>query len=129
MSMILLKIAVLLISAQQCKAIADAIAHGGKINERGPFWSQSSWRNKYKNGEPKQGERFFGSSTVFVMFTDGWHLFNFLYDALKSIAIILCVWHLAKQFGIAPAKAIVSTILILVFAQTLFEQTYKALRK
>lgn len=129
MSMILLKIALLLFAAQQCKAVADAVAHGSRLNSWGPFWAQSSWRNKYKNGDPKQGARFFGSTTVFVMFTDAWHLFTFLYDALKSIAIILCVWHLSSQFGIAPTKPVISTILILVFAQILFEQTYKAIRK
>ena len=30
--------------------------------------------NKWKNGDPKQGERFLGSSTIFVGLTDAWHL-------------------------------------------------------
>jgi len=33
-----------------------------------------SWVNKWKNGDPSQGERFFGSSTFFVSLTDAWHL-------------------------------------------------------
>lgn len=37
-----------------------------------------SWRNKWKNGNPDEGERFFGSSTIFVMFTDFWHLLDFM---------------------------------------------------
>jgi hypothetical protein len=35
-----------------------------------------SWKNKYKDGDSKKGPKFFLSTTVFVMFTDGWHLFN-----------------------------------------------------
>ena len=37
-----------------------------------------SWTNKWKNNNYKQGEKFIGSSTVFVMFTDLWHLCQFL---------------------------------------------------
>lgn len=37
-----------------------------------------SWMNKWKNKDYKQGEKFIGSSTVFVMFTDLWHLCQFL---------------------------------------------------
>ena len=43
-----------------------------------------SWRNKWRNGDPSQGEKFPGSSTVFVCFTDGWHLCN----AINKTAII-----------------------------------------
>ena len=39
---------------------------------------QQSWMNKWKNKDYKQGEKFIGSSTVFVMFTDLWHLCQFL---------------------------------------------------
>ena len=36
------------------------------------FWFNPaiSWKNKYKNGDSEQGEKFFGSSTVFVWITD-----------------------------------------------------------
>lgn len=129
MSEILILVALLLLAASQFKAVADAIAHGGDINDWGPFWSQSSWRRKWKNGDPKQGEKFFGSSTVFVMFTDAWHLFTFLFDWSKNAAIIICVYHLARFYGVAPSKTIVGIILAAVFAQILFEQTYKKLRK
>jgi len=37
-----------------------------------------SWINKWKNNNYKQGEKFIGSSTIFVMFTDLWHLCQFL---------------------------------------------------
>lgn len=37
-----------------------------------------SWKNKWENGDPNDGEKFIGSSTIFVMFTDLWHLSQFL---------------------------------------------------
>jgi len=37
-----------------------------------------SWPNKWKNGDKSQGERFLGSSTVFVWLTDLWHLCKML---------------------------------------------------
>lgn len=43
------------------------------------FWNaQYSWRNKWKNGDPRQGEKFFLSSTLFVFMTDGWHMMKFV---------------------------------------------------
>lgn len=39
------------------------------------YWNyENAWRNKWKNGDPKQGERFFLSSRALVTFMDGWHL-------------------------------------------------------
>jgi hypothetical protein len=35
-----------------------------------------SWKNKYKNGDPSQGEAYFGSTTMFVAGTDGFHAFR-----------------------------------------------------
>lgn len=37
---------------------------------------QVSWKNKWKNGDPKQGDAFFLSSTALVATTDAWHLFK-----------------------------------------------------
>lgn len=33
-----------------------------------------SWKNMYKNNDPIQGPKFFGSTTFFVWLTDLWHL-------------------------------------------------------
>jgi hypothetical protein len=39
------------------------------------FWNPGlSWVNKWKNGDPDQGERFWQSSRAFVCTTDGYHL-------------------------------------------------------
>ena len=43
-------------------------------NANPQFWNPDlSWRNKYLNGDPTQGEKFPGSSTIFAGFTDGYH--------------------------------------------------------
>lgn len=39
-----------------------------------------SWARKWKNLDPKQGEVFLGSSTIFVSFTDFWHLMGLIRD-------------------------------------------------
>lgn len=57
------------------------------------FWNPSiSWRNKYKNYDPKQGQRFPLSTTLFVVFTDAWHLFDSIRNnsLMLSICLILC---------------------------------------
>lgn len=39
------------------------------------FWNPAlSWRNKWKNGDPAQGEAFLGSTSILIPFTDGTHL-------------------------------------------------------
>jgi len=48
-----------------------------------------SWPNKWKNGSKSQGERFPGSSTVFVFVTDLWHLAKMLMLVAVMFAIVL----------------------------------------
>ncbi len=44
------------------------------------FWDNSiSWKNKWKNHNPIEGEAYIGSSTVFAPITDGWHLTKFMW--------------------------------------------------
>ncbi|MOA36190.1 hypothetical protein D3C78_1576990 [compost metagenome] len=74
------------------------------------FWNPViSWRNKWKDGDKTKGERFIGSSTVFVFLTDGWHLSKFLHLAcifgLLSINIIwwagivaMLIWSIWFEF-------------------------------
>lgn len=59
----------------------------GKLNE---FLNpQFSWKNKYKNGDKEQGERFFGSTTIFSFLTDGWHLFQSIFLTTLFASIVL----------------------------------------
>ena len=56
-----------------------------------------SWRNKWKNGNAEEGEAYPGSSTVFVLFTDAWHLFQFLmFSCFNLIILVLAhrIWKL-----------------------------------
>ena len=44
-------------------------------NANDQFWNPAvSWKNKYKNNDPSQGPKFFGSTNVFVFTTDAYHL-------------------------------------------------------
>jgi len=54
------------------------------------WWNPSnSWRNKWKNGNPEEGERFWGSSRWFVRFTDAWHFFQGVMFTCFFISIVL----------------------------------------
>jgi len=62
-------------------AVMDTLSfrYNTSIFSNYPQWKQYldpsvSWENKYKNGDPTQGPRFFGSETFLVFLTDGWHL-------------------------------------------------------
>jgi len=61
------------------KAICD-LSEDGKLKfYKKTYWIKAfSWQNKYKNGDKKQGEKFFGSTRWFVAFTDAWHLFGII---------------------------------------------------
>jgi len=55
------------------------------------FWDPSiSWRNKYKNGQPSQGELFPGSKDFLVAFTDGYHLTRMTKLMLDMGAVTYC---------------------------------------
>lgn len=63
---------------------------------KGPFWNlwfnpSESWKLKWKNGDPFQGERFPGSSTIFVWITDAWHFFQMMMLSAFQISIILAI--------------------------------------
>ena len=55
---------------------------------RNQFWNPSvSWRNKWKNGNPDEGRKFPGSTTIFVWTTDGYHLTRTLTKAFVCGAV------------------------------------------
>jgi len=77
------------------------------------YWDNSvSWRNKWRNGDPQQGEAFPGSSTVFVWSTDALHLSGTISNVtgVASLTIPLykgCgkmnLWRHLAQVGITSA--------------------------
>lgn len=72
------------------KAICDLSEEGKLKFYKKTFWlKEFSWVNKYKNNDPKQGAKFLGSTTIFVMFTDAWHLFGLIERISFAIAFIL----------------------------------------
>ena len=108
------------------KAIMDT-SEEGVIKWNPLFWHKhKSSVNKWKNGDKAQGERFFGSSRWFVLFTDAWHLFGVLFRAFYAkvyicigLLISINIWY---TFGVLVAYVI--------FASTVhIFHTYKILRK
>ena len=76
-----------------------------KLNSK--YWQKSeSSVNKWKNFDKSKGEAFFGSSTVFVFLTDGWHLM----DIIKILSYIF-IGLLSKTILIATLSLVVSLIL------------------
>ena len=69
----------LVVLAAIAKAIMD-LSSEGALPWNAAVWDKGkSWRRKWKNGDPELGERFPGSSTVFVFVTDGWHFSQFVF--------------------------------------------------
>lgn len=72
------------------------------------YWSKEiSFKNKYKNGDPKQGAKFPGSTGPLVFLTDGYHLTRFTERLFLSGAFAVKVgqskkkwyWYLAEAAG------------------------------
>lgn len=72
-----------------CKAIQDTLQfhfHRSVFRNMGKWWNPAkSWMLKYKDGRPAKGERFLGSTTVFVSFTSAWHTFGLIRNLQLSI--------------------------------------------
>jgi hypothetical protein len=81
----------LIIIAAIANAICDKLQFhfSTSIFPSNTFWNpQVSWKNKWKNGDKSQGEKFFGSSTFLVFTTDAWHLFKMFMLVCISLAIV-----------------------------------------
>ncbi len=109
------------------KAICDLSEENKLKFYKKTFWVKSlSWQNKWKNGDKKQGEKFFGSSRWFVMLTDAWHLFGVLFRTTFAKAYI-CVGLL---ISINIWYAFASLGVYIIFATTFhIFYTYKIFRK
>jgi hypothetical protein len=55
-----------------------------------------SWKNKYRNNDPKQGSKFPLSTTALVFTTDQYHLNNFIQRAAVVSAIVIKLGHKQK---------------------------------
>jgi hypothetical protein len=76
------------------------------------FWDPKvSWKNKYEGGDPMKGERFFLSKSLFVGFTDAWHLFK-LFRTLTIFAGI--------YFLFIPCTTKYTCLMFVIIARILF---------
>jgi hypothetical protein len=95
---------ILVCLAGVAKAFLDISAHGkpfwfmgetwdgnfkGYLSPKFDWWYMDrSHGYKWKNGDKLQGEKFLGSSTVFVFLTDFWHLAQFFLYSLLFLAMV-----------------------------------------
>lgn len=81
------------------------------------FWNpEFSWMNKWKDGCPKFGPRFFGSTTFLVFLTDGWHLMKWIRNRFIDSAILFFLLG-----SLDFALALIITILVSSLGKALFE--------
>lgn len=67
---------------------------------------KESWKNKWKGGDPKNGERFPGSSTVFVAVTDPFHLFQSVFLNSLFVALYLICTHTPSVWVLLLSRVI-----------------------
>lgn len=62
-----------------------------KHPDANPNWFNPavSWKNKYENNDPKKGAKFPLSTSVLVMFTDQYHLNNFIMRMSWGTALVI----------------------------------------
>lgn len=97
------------------------------------FWNPAvSWRNKFKNGQPSQGEAFWGSTDLFVAFTDGHHFLRNIHMVTDLGASIYIMNHHYKhnKQGKLNWKTILQDFLVLSTIRTIgFHITYEHIFK
>lgn len=76
---------------------------------------KDTWKNKWKNGDVKQGERFLGSSTFLVWLTDFFHFIKALF-----------IFYIAFVIGLFLGYKY--SLLFLLSWGILFEILYKVLK-
>lgn len=89
------------------------------------FWNPMySWRNKWKNLDPSQGEAFWQSSRLLVCLTDGWHLLKML----RNLCIFVGLLHIAIC-DITIFEAILTVIMCRIFYGLGFSTTFSWIHK
>lgn len=82
----------LLVIAGISNAIMDTLQFHfstSRFSQLGEWWNPvESWKRKWKNGNRLDGERFPGSSTVFVFVTDAWHFFKSITFTSMALSIV-----------------------------------------
>ena len=101
--------------------VSECCFNNSKLAKLNPlFWNKhKSWVNKWKGGNPTNGEKFFGSSTFLVWITDAWHLFNMLSYLSLFIVGYLTATYIDKWYLV---------IIPFPFGLIIFELIYKYLK-
>lgn len=80
------------------------------------FWNPAvSWKNKYKDGDPSMGPKFYGSTTAFAFTTDAYHLLRTANRAINTVAIAGYAnsTYKSKQTKKEKLKTVITDFLIL----------------
>ncbi len=99
--------AVLFFAAGICNSVMDTLAYHFSssvfsLKSNPQFWNpELSWINKYRNGDPGQGAKFFGSTTFLVWTQDGWHLFKSGMLLFLFLGVVLNA-HVCVRFASLP---------------------------
>ena len=71
-----------------------------RMDGYGSFWNgKNSWKNKYNNGDIKQGPAYFGSTSFLAFTTDGPHLSNMFTHQFNGMAMAFMPQDNNKKFG------------------------------
>jgi len=62
------------------------------------FYPTFSFKNKYKDGDPEKGAKFPLSTSVLVMFTDQYHLNNFIQQSALTASLVIKIGEGKKPF-------------------------------
>lgn len=62
------------------------------------FYPPFSFKNKYKDGDPSKGPKFPFSTSLLVMFTDQYHLNNFIQRSAMTAALVIKIGEGKKPF-------------------------------
>lgn len=110
------------------KAIMDLSEEGKLKFKKKSFWiKELSYINKWKNGDKKQGEKFFGSSRWFVSLTDAWHLFGFIQRVTYGISFTI-VGYMAGAVSLYYLFGALVNYIVFIGVFHIFH-TYKILKK
>ncbi len=129
--MILLAVSILLLFASGVsKAIMDKVNFHFKhsifnsLKFKQTFWNPKiSWKNKWKNNDKSQGEKFLFSSTILVFTTDAWHLFQFFYRWCLCFGIVL-MFIFFKEYAPTIISIPLSVITSLAIQSFVFEKFF-----
>jgi len=88
------------------------------------FWNPKfSWMNKWRDGCPKFGPRFLGSTTVFVFLTDGWHLMKWFRNRMLDFILFSVLFIPYQNFYFSLIITIIVSSLSKVLFEILFSQS------